>query len=259
MNDNSINEIRFVNKVNSEQGKKFHWGVRYARVTQCIPLSSNEAVGRIQNGDGTHVDGACFTFAGQPGDFNLTYEAYDVDQTSEVTMLLNNTEVGNADKTANNRWSSVQNLTLPDALVSNTAVNMLAFVNTNNPPRDYFWGVRNVNSVPTSINTQPVAFNSGETKNNFTNDQPDSYKLLQNYPNPFNPTTTIRFALPISGKVKLTLYNLRGELIETLVNGEKSAGFYNIQVRADNLPSGVYFYRLETGAFTASRKMVLEK
>ncbi len=88
---------------------------------------------------------------------------------------------------------------------------------------------------------------------------PDKYELSQNYPNPFNPSTKIKYSITEPGKVKLTLFNLLGEEVTTLVNEEKPAGNYSIDFNAANLPSGVYFYQLRVGNFVQSRKMILLK
>ena len=85
------------------------------------------------------------------------------------------------------------------------------------------------------------------------------YKLIQNYPNPFNPTTTIEYHLPRAGQVLLTVYNLRGEEVERLVERYMSAGLHTAFWDASNLPSGIYFYRFKAGTFVQTRKMVLLK
>ena len=85
------------------------------------------------------------------------------------------------------------------------------------------------------------------------------YKLYQNYPNPFNPSTKIQFSIPKRSFVSLTIYNVLGEKITTLVNDVKPAGNYEIVWNAENLPSGIYFYRLENGKINISKKMVLLK
>ncbi len=84
-----------------------------------------------------------------------------------------------------------------------------------------------------------------------------TYSLTQNYPNPFNPSTTIKYSIAEPGKVKLTLFNLLGEEVTTLVNEEKPAGNYSIDFNAANLPSGVYFYQLKASLFVETKKMVL--
>jgi len=90
-------------------------------------------------------------------------------------------------------------------------------------------------------------------------DTPLKYELTQNYPNPFNPSTSILFSLPISGNVKLVVYNLLGEQVAELVNGFKEAGVHTINFNAENLNSGIYIYKLEANGFLQSRKMALLK
>ena len=89
---------------------------------------------------------------------------------------------------------------------------------------------------------------------------PNDYKLEQNYPNPFNPETNINFSIPTSTKVTLTVFNVLGqEITKLLIDENLSRGNYSVQFRASSLPSGVYFYRLETFEFVAAKKMVLIK
>jgi hypothetical protein len=88
---------------------------------------------------------------------------------------------------------------------------------------------------------------------------PDSYSLAQNYPNPFNPATRINFSLPVASNVRLSVYNILGQQVALLVNGNLSAGQHSVQFNGRNLASGVYIYRLEAGSFVAQHKMVLLK
>ncbi len=85
------------------------------------------------------------------------------------------------------------------------------------------------------------------------------YTLEQNYPNPFNPSTVIGYTAAEPGWIKLKIYNTLGEEIAVLVNEQKDAGEYQVTFDAKNLPSGTYFYRLETGSTTIARKMLLAK
>ncbi len=85
------------------------------------------------------------------------------------------------------------------------------------------------------------------------------YQLMQNYPNPFNPETTIRFAIPEAGNVKLVIYNTLGEKVTELVNTHLSAGYHTYNFNAEKLSSGVYVYRIESGKFTDTKKMMLLK
>jgi hypothetical protein len=88
---------------------------------------------------------------------------------------------------------------------------------------------------------------------------PAVFALHQNYPNPFNPATTIRYDLPRGGQTRLTVYNLLGRQVAELVNERQSAGRYEVRFEAADLPSGMYFYRLESGGFVQSAKMILMK
>jgi hypothetical protein len=92
------------------------------------------------------------------------------------------------------------------------------------------------------------------------------YDLTQNYPNPFNPVTKISYALPSASMVDLKVYNVLGQLIITLVNEEKPAGFYEVDFNAADLPSGVYIYRIQAvpngrqaGDYAETKKMILLK
>jgi hypothetical protein len=86
---------------------------------------------------------------------------------------------------------------------------------------------------------------------------PSSYVLRQNYPNPFNPSTTIEFALPKSAYVTLRVYDLLGRQVGELVNEKLEPGMYKTQWNASGLASGVYFYRLQAGEFTETKKLLL--
>jgi len=131
----------------------------------------------------------------------------------------------------------------------------------------YLWSLREsfgnayrrpLTDLVTSINTEGVIL-------------PSDYVLYQNYPNPFNPTTKIKFTIPTSpqspphqgGEAKqgrfvlLKIYDVLGNEVATLVNEEKPAGEYEVEFNAEGLPSGIYFYQLQTGSFVQVRKMVL--
>ena len=86
-----------------------------------------------------------------------------------------------------------------------------------------------------------------------------NFELQQNYPNPFNPTTNIGFRIAGFEFVNLKVYDVLGNEVATLVNEEKSAGVYEVEFNASNLPSGVYFYRLQAGSFNQIKKMILIK
>jgi len=90
-------------------------------------------------------------------------------------------------------------------------------------------------------------------------DLPTEFALSQNYPNPFNPTTLIKYELPLDCQVRLDIYNVVGQRVATLVDGEQSPGYKTATWNAQHLASGVYFYKLTAGDFTSIRKMLLLK
>jgi hypothetical protein len=88
---------------------------------------------------------------------------------------------------------------------------------------------------------------------------PLAFALEQNYPNPFNPSTTIKYSIPEAGNVRLAVYNLIGEEIALLVDQFSDAGFFEVNFDASDLPSGAYFYKLQTQNSVEVKKMLLTK
>ncbi len=86
---------------------------------------------------------------------------------------------------------------------------------------------------------------------------PNEYALSQNYRNPFNPSTNIKYSIPQTSKVVIKVFDILGNEIETLINEEKPIGSYEVNLEANDLPSGIYFYRLQAGNFIQTKKMVL--
>jgi hypothetical protein len=105
---------------------------------------------------------------------------------------------------------------------------------------------RTISDITTSVNAY-----SAET--------PNGFYLQQNYPNPFNPSTVIGYRLLVNGFVTLKVYNILGKEVATLVNETKNAGSYQVTFNAGKLASGVYFYKLQAGAFTNVKKLLLMK
>ncbi len=128
-----------------------------------------------------------------------------------------------------------------------------------------------VTGQPTQIELDPENWILKDV-NNITdiNDEqnlPEYFSLGQNYPNPFNPSTTINYTIPDLIKhnggdgslVQLVVYNSLGKQISTLVNEKQNAGNYSINFNSENLPTGIYYYRLTSGNYTETKKMVLLK
>ncbi len=101
---------------------------------------------------------------------------------------------------------------------------------------------------------------------NNVSETPITFMLEQNYPNPFNPTTNLEFGIPASpqggldlGFVSLKVYNSVGQLVTVLVNEKKTPGRYKVQFDGSNFPSGIYFYSLNVGSYSETRRMILLK
>ena len=112
-----------------------------------------------------------------------------------------------------------------------------------------------------AIHIDEFWYNETPTGMSISDDAPiaSRYELGQNYPNPFNPITHIRFNIPETGNTKLTVFNIMGEAVANLVDGVVSAGAHTVSWNAANMPTGVYFYRMESGNFTQTRKLLLVK
>lgn len=143
---------------------------------------------------------------------------------------------------------------------------------TNNLNGDHTFGGTKAGYTPTGSDNCLVIWSQSAGGNTYCsylicstvgigneNGIPLVYSLSQNYPNPFNPSTEIKFSIPMSEKVKLIVYDLLGREVATLVNTELQAGEYKLNFSADNLPSGIYLYKLTAGNFSDTKKMTLIK
>jgi hypothetical protein len=88
---------------------------------------------------------------------------------------------------------------------------------------------------------------------------PTDYALKPNFPNPFNPSTVIQYQLPKTSNVTITVHDILGRTVATLVNERKAAGYHQVNFKASNFASGTYFYRIQAGEFVQTKKMLLVK
>ena len=128
-----------------------------------------------------------------------------------------------------------------------------------NFPTKTLSGAYNDTALDGSADAFILKFSSTVDIKKISNEIPVKYSLHQNYPNPFNPTTNIRYDIPKSSFVKITVYNILGKELATLVNEKLSAGSYEVDWDATSYTSGVYFYKLITDNFVDVKKMLLIK
>ncbi len=128
---------------------------------------------------------------------------------------------------------------------------------TNN--QSYCWEVTATNDIDTTYCDSPSCFELSILSTDQMINIPNEYKLIGNYPNPFNPITTIQYELPRRSDVQITIYNLPGREVTTLVSETQDAGFKSVQWNATNVPSGMYFYQIRASDFVQTKKMILLK
>jgi len=105
-------------------------------------------------------------------------------------------------------------------------------------------------------------FYNSETATDIDDEEPlipKQFKLENNFPNPFNPTTTIEYSIPEDSDVTISIYDLNGQLIQSLVDDNKTAGVHKTIWNATNISSGIYFYKIRADHFTAVKKCILIK
>ncbi|MBK7447610.1 MAG: T9SS type A sorting domain-containing protein [Ignavibacteria bacterium] len=137
---------------------------------------------------------------------------------------------------------------------------------TTTNPHSYSFTDRGLSSGNYSFRLKQIDFNGNFQYYNLSNEvvigTPDNFSLTQNYPNPFNPSTKISYSIPSEGKVSLSIFDMTGKEVKSLVNSEQTAGYYSVSFDGSSLASGVYYYRVTvTGQnnFVATRKMLLVK
>ncbi len=113
--------------------------------------------------------------------------------------------------------------------------------------------VSSVASDPAVLSVSTLSVKNGQDL------QPTQFYLAQNHPNPFNPSTVIQFGLPTAARVTIKVSNLLGQEVKTLVDDFMGAGTHQVTFHADGLPSGMYIYRMQSGSFVATKKLVLVK
>lgn len=197
---------------------------------QTLYITSGTAYKSTDNGDNWTIT--------HPIDDYFVY-TLTVNQSGDLFLGLTTYDGIHYSKDAGNTWK-VENNGLSNLYVKSIACSPYGYIFAGTEGGVF----RSVNNT-TSIN------NAGRI--------PDLYSLEQNFPNPFNPTTRIRFSIPYAKFVTLKVYDILGRIVATLVNEEKLPGYYEVKYDAMNYPSGVYFYRIQAGSFSQTKKFILVK
>jgi hypothetical protein len=214
------------------------------------------------NGTGTNTDPTAWR-SGMTGFSQFTYGGNIVDNPFTGTVpveLLSFTSRTNGRNTILN-WSTLIEKNNSGFHIERTCLNdgnnqwtSLGFVSgkNNNTPSHYTYSDGNLQTGKYQYRLKQIDYNGNYKYFNLDGfieiELPSKYFLSQNYPNPFNPVTKINYELPSDSKVNLTIYDLLGREITRPVNGFKAAGYYTVQINAENLSSGIYFYRLIANA-----------
>ncbi len=153
------------------------------------------------------------------------------------------------------------NSVFPWVTVDSTVTDTLLQLKPLDASSRFYWRVSGVNTYGASDYSVTASFITGDLISAVEElgGVPTVFSLSQNYPNPFNPTTTIEFRVSSFEFVSLKVFDALGREVSTLVNEVRPAGVYTVRWDASSLPSGVYYYRLQAGAFMESKKMVLMK
>ncbi len=205
------------------------------------------------------------------GEFNLNkIDVVPAGVSSQIKLISpNGNEVWGKNFVHEIKWESVKVSDLQIGYSTDGGIHW-NFVTTGTPAAygTYRWLVPNIDSDSCKVMLIDKNNSSlrAESENTFTitqlSDVKDEnlikdYSLKQNYPNPFNPSTTINFSIPKSEFVSLKVYDILGREISTLINEAKNAGNYSLDFHAENLPSGIYFYKITSGSFSELKKMIL--
>ncbi|MBN2012178.1 T9SS type A sorting domain-containing protein [candidate division KSB1 bacterium] len=216
------------------EGQKYYWRIRAENIAGAGPWSNA--------GD--------FTLVYAPSNFAL------LESTSNEIILFWKDKSSIEDGYVIERMQSPQTtFTVIDTLLGSGT----EYVDKNvEPGQSYTYRIKAYKGTVVSDYSNEASLTFIDVKEGEKN-IPLEYSISQNYPNPFNPTTTVKISLPQSVVTTLTIYDLMGREVQTLINKKLEAGIHEINFDASNLTNGVYFYKIQAGNFTATNKLILLK
>ncbi len=226
------------------QGTAYNSGYIYRNdgvdIEKCIdPFSNGYNVGWIKTGEWLKYT----VNIASSGTYNVLVNVSAPNTGGKMILSLNGTTIGSIlDVPATGGWQNWQYITIPNVWLPQ---------GTSSLQVRLFFGEFNFSYIKFDL----LAVNVENEDENF----PVEFSLNQNYPNPFNPLTHISWQSPVSGWQTLRIYDVLGNEVATLVDEYRNAGYYELEFEASNLPSGIYFYKLNTGYYTDTKKLILLK
>lgn len=231
---------------------------------------SVEAIGTAITGYGT-LFSACWTgsYTGVSGSQgNFCVHRLTADDPVPVELISFRADIFN--KVVNLSWSTAtetnnSGFDVERKQTVSESWEVLGFVagaGTTTEQQNYFYSDRNISSGTYQYRLRQIDFDGSYEYSSIVEVEvltPSVYALEQNYPNPFNPVTNIRYSIAEAGLVKLAVYDLLGQEVKLLVNEFNEAGQHDFSFDASSLPSGTYFYKLETAKYSETKKMLLMK
>ncbi len=241
--DNWILNCCFCESYQDAPGNGGSWCLKLesANTQGCIISVAHQIIPEFEHGDIWQVS----VWARQDNDLTRTSIYLKIFHTTGGPTVLS------VDTTSSNEWTQ---LTIVDTLFLDESDSVAIVLDPGStggplPGRSYFDLV-----TAEKIGEIVVSVDDG-----FSQLHPKNFKLFQNFPNPFNPTTTIEYSIPEASFVVLKIYDILGGEVASLVKENKSSGKHSVKFNASNLPSGIYFYRIVSGNFTATKKLILLK
>ena len=186
--------------------------------------------------------------------------------TGTYTVTMSGTKTGVDIAASSGTLAPGSNLQLVgDELTHKAATNPGTFTFTYTAPPSpgqitlYATGANTTSTWNFAANATVTILSTTGIESHTSQNIPDHIQINQNYPNPFNPSTTISFAVPMSQKATITIFDITGKKVSTLIDGVVPAGTNSFQFNGSGLPSGIYFYRIQVGQISEVRRMVLLK
>lgn len=232
VNDSTISDTTFTSN-SLQDGKVYYWRVCSKNSTGISTyLSSNKFQTKLNTPDSLK---GTFTM---PKTVGLTWNDKSANESNYYIMK----------KAGTGSYSVIDTLPANSTAYTDTTVQL---------GQKYYYKIYAKNSIELSDTSSEVIMDITDVHDeNYT---VSTYELFQNYPNPFNPSTTLKYSLPETANITLTIYNSLGEKVVTLVKGVKAAGVHSIEWNASKFNSGVYFYELKTDKFRSVKKLLFLK